>query len=156
MDSKHGQARKGAASQKKARRVLGYRLLIIDDDAGVQKMLRILLEYEHFEVVVASDGQAALACLDRTPPDLLLLDLMMPQMDGLTFVAELKRRGLRPSLPVIVLTADIYARPLIERMEVEAWLIKPFHLTDLLKKIKDVLGIDTHEVPAARAQLSEE
>lgn len=156
MCSKRGWSSKGVAGQKKARYVLGYRLLIIDDDAGVQKMLRILLEYEHFEVMVASDGQAALTCLDRTPPDLVLLDLMMPQMDGLTFMAELKRRDLRPSLPVIVLTADIYARPLIERMGVEAWLMKPFHLTDLLKRIKDVLGIGAAEVPAASAQLSEE
>lgn len=112
-------------------------------------MLRILLEYEHFEVVVASDGQAALEALDQKPPDLILLDLMMPQMDGLTFIAELKKRGLRPTLPVIVLTADIYARPLIERMEVDVWLMKPFHLTDLLRKIKDVLGIGINPVNVA-------
>lgn len=127
---------------------MGRRLLIIDDDAGVQKMLRILLEYEHFEVVVASNGRAALECLEHTPPDLILLDLMMPQMDGLAFVEELKRRGLRPSPPVIVLTANIYAKPLIERMEVDSWLIKPFHLTDLLRKIKALLASDGDEASA--------
>lgn len=126
---------------------MGHRLLIIDDDAGVQKMLRILLEYEHFEVMVANNGQMALECLGQRPPDLILLDLMMPRMDGLVFMDELKLRGLRPSLPVIVLTADIYAKPLIERMGADSWLIKPFHLTDLLRKIRGCLA--THEVEGA-------
>ncbi len=127
---------------------MGHRLLIIDDDAGVQKMLRILLEYEHFEVMVANNGQMALECLDQRSPDLILLDLMMPHMDGLVFMDELKRRGLRPSLPVIVLTADIYAKPLIERMGADNWLIKPFHLTDLLRKIRGCLAL-SEEKPAA-------
>lgn len=135
---------------------MGHRLLIIDDDAGVQKMLRILLEYEHFEVIVASNGRAALDCLDRTPPDLILLDLMMPQMDGLAFMEELTRRGLRASLPVIVLTADIYAKPLIERMDVNGWLIKPFHLTDLLRKIKELLAERADGVSASSVPQSEE
>lgn len=119
-------------------------------------MLRILLEYEHFEVIVASNGRAALDCLDRTPPDLILLDLMMPQMDGLAFMEELTRRGLRASLPVIVLTADIYAKPLIERMDVNGWLIKPFHLTDLLRKIKELLAERADGVSASSVPQSEE
>lgn len=146
---REGRVRRGERGQKKVRFVLGYRLLIIDDDAGVQKMLRILLEYEHFEVVVASNGQAALDCLNQAPPDLILLDLMMPHMDGLSFIAELERRQLRPGLPVIVLTADIYARPLIERLGAEDWLMKPFHLSDLLRKIRGLLTSPEREVPAS-------
>jgi two-component system response regulator MprA len=115
---------------------VGYRLLIVDDDASVQKMLRILLEYEHLEVMLASDGLEALECVERARPDLILLDLMMPRMDGRAFVEELGRRGLRSSLPVIVLTADIHAKASIELMDVEDWLIKPFHLADLLGKIR--------------------
>lgn len=118
---------------------MGNHLLIIDDDAGVQKMLKTLLEYERFEVTVASDGLAALQCLERKLPDLILLDLMMPHMDGKTFMEELRRRELRSPLPVIVLTADVYARPLIERLGVEGYLIKPFHLPELLKQIRRFL-----------------
>lgn len=132
------------------------RLLIIDDDAGVQKMLRILLEYEHFEVMVANDGQAALGYLDCRPPDLILLDLMMPHMDGRAFVQELKRRGLRPALPVIVLTANIYARPLIDLMEVDGWLLKPFHLSDLLLKIREILAVDKEGEPVRQTPSREE
>lgn len=118
---------------------MGYRLLIVDDDANVQKMLKILLEYEHLDVMLASDGLEALECVERVRPDLILLDLMMPRMDGRAFVEELERRGLRSALPVIVLTADIHARALIEGMGVEDWLIKPFHLSDLLGKIRHQL-----------------
>ena len=119
---------------------MGHRLLIVDDDAGVQKMLKILLEFERLEVMIASDGLEALECVERARPDLILLDLMMPRMDGRAFIEELRRRGLRPSLPVIVLTADIHAKSLIERMGVEDWLVKPFHLSDLLGKIRRYLS----------------
>jgi len=119
---------------------LGHRLLIIDDDAGIQKMLKILLEFEHFEVMVASNGLMALEQLERASPDLILLDLMMPDMDGRTFLQELARRGLRPSIPVIVLTADVYARPLVENMRVEGCFVKPFHLYELLNRIRQLLG----------------
>jgi two-component system response regulator MprA len=122
--------------------VVGHRLLIVDDDAGVQKMLKILLEFERLEVMLASDGLEALECVEHARPDLILLDLMMPRMDGRAFIEELRRRGLRPSLPVIVLTADIHAKPLIEHMGVEDWLVKPFHLSDLLGKIRRYLSKD--------------
>lgn len=121
---------------------MGHRLLVIDDDAGIQKMLKILLEFEHFEVIVAGSGLVALAQMEQTLPDLILLDLMMPDMDGRTFLQELVRRGLRPAIPVIVLTADVYARPFVEQMQVESWFIKPFHLYELLKQIKRLLGED--------------
>jgi DNA-binding response OmpR family regulator len=124
---------------------VGNRLLIVDDDAGVQKMLKILLEYEHLEVMLASDGLEALECVEQARPDLILLDLMMPRMDGRAFVEELGRRGFRPSLPVIVLTADIHARALLELMGVEDWLIKPFHLSDLLGKIRSYLRKDADD-----------
>lgn len=124
---------------------MGYRLLIVDDDAGVQKMLKILLEYEHLEVLLASDGLEALECVEQARPDLILLDLMMPRMDGRAFVEELERRGVRPPLPVIVLTADIHSKALIERMGVEDWLMKPFHLADLLRKIRYHLKKDAGE-----------
>lgn len=119
---------------------MGHRLLIIDDDAGIQKMLKILLEFEHFEVMVASNGLVALEQLERASPDLILLDLMMPDMDGRMFLQELVRRGLRPSIPVIVLTADVYARPLVENMRVEGCFVKPFHLYELLNHIRQLLG----------------
>ena len=118
---------------------MGHRLLIIDDDAGIQKMLKTVFECENFEVTVASDGLIALECLEQTRPDLILLDLMLPNMDGWAFVKELEQRGLRSSLPVLVLTADIYAKSQVDSMDVEGWLVKPFHLAELLSQVRSLL-----------------
>jgi DNA-binding response OmpR family regulator len=118
---------------------LGHRVLIVDDDAGVQKMLKIVLECDHFEVVTANDGLEALQRLDQARPDLILLDLTMPHMDGQMFVMELEQRGLRSYFPIIILTADIYAKPLVESMQVEGWIIKPFHIVDLLEQVRKLL-----------------
>lgn len=119
---------------------MGGQVLVVDDDPGVQKLLKTMLEMAHFEALIANNGQEALVCLEHTRPALIVLDLMMPTMDGPTFLAELERCGLRASTPVIVLTANIYARPLIERMHVDSYVSKPFRLTDLLQQIRTLVA----------------
>lgn len=119
---------------------MGGQVLVVDDDPGVQKLLKTMLEMAHFEALIANNGQEALVCLEHTRPALIMLDLMMPTMDGPTFLAELERCGLRASTPVIVLTANIYARPLIERMHVDSYVSKPFRLTDLLQQIRTLVA----------------
>jgi DNA-binding response OmpR family regulator len=114
-------------------------VLVVDDDAGVQRMIKTMLEYEHFEVITANDGLEALVCLEDRPPDLILLDLTMPHMDGLSFVRELKQRGLRTALRIIILTADVYARPQVGCEQVDGWILKPFHLAELLGQIRGLL-----------------
>jgi CheY-like chemotaxis protein len=81
------------------------RVLVVDDDPEQRQRLRSLLEKEGLEVDEAGDGRAALTRLDEQWPGLILLDLLMPEMDGFSFVAELQRRGEDRSVPVIVLTA---------------------------------------------------
>lgn len=119
---------------------LGGQILVVDDDPSVQKLLKTMLELAHFETLIANNGQEALVCLEHARPALIVLDLMMPTMDGPTFLAELERCGLRASTPVIVLTANIYARPLIERMRVDSYVSKPFRLTDLLQQIRALVA----------------
>lgn len=115
-------------------------VLVVDDDPSVQKLLKTMLELAHFEALIANNGQEALACLENTRPALIVLDLMMPTMDGPTFMTELERCGLRSSIPVIVLTANIYAKPLIERMRVDSYLCKPFRLAELLQQIRSLVA----------------
>jgi CheY-like chemotaxis protein len=81
------------------------RVLVVDDDPDLRHHLRGLLEKEGLEVDEAGDGRAALTCLDEQWPGLILLDLLMPEMDGFAFLAELQRRGEGRSVPVVVLTA---------------------------------------------------
>jgi CheY-like chemotaxis protein len=83
----------------------GRRVLVVDDDPDLRRHLRGLLEKEGLEVNEAGDGRAALTCLDEQWPGLILLDLLMPEMDGFAFLAELQRRGEGRSVPVVVLTA---------------------------------------------------
>jgi PAS domain S-box-containing protein len=81
------------------------RVLVVDDDPDLRQRLRGLLEKEGLEVDEACDGHAALARLDKQWPGLILLDLLMPGMDGFEFLAQLKRRGEGRSVPVVLLTA---------------------------------------------------
>jgi len=81
------------------------RVLVVDDDDGQRRQLRELLERHGVDVDEASDGRTALTRLDEQWPGLILLDLLMPGMDGFAFLGELRRRGEGRSVPVIVLTA---------------------------------------------------
>jgi CheY-like chemotaxis protein len=81
------------------------RLLVVDDDPQVVDLVRQLLEDEPYQVIAATDGQEALEAIARTPPDVILLDLLMPRMDGFTVIEHLQRAPQGRQIPVIVLTA---------------------------------------------------
>jgi two-component system response regulator MprA len=114
---------------------LSKRILVVDDDTGIQETLQAVLESEDYEVVVADDGLVALEKLSIAMPDLILLDLMMPRMDGYAFASELERRGLRSSVSVVVLSADGRTKLKAERIGADGYLEKPFELPDLLDEI---------------------
>ena len=80
-------------------------VLVVEDDPSARQVLRHTLVVEGWRVTEAENGRVALDCVERDPPDLILLDLMMPEMDGFQFLAELRRDPGRRELPVIVLTA---------------------------------------------------
>lgn len=115
-------------------------ILIVDDDASLQTMLQSTLEYEGYQVLVAEDGQAALAQTIAHHPALILLDLMMPRMDGTTFVEELEQRGLRTNLAIIVVSADRHAAELAATMQVEGFIEKPFDIPLFLAEIARLIG----------------
>jgi CheY-like chemotaxis protein len=81
------------------------RALIVEDDPDTRRWLHHALEREGWQVVEAVDGRKALACLADSPVDVILLDLMMPEMDGFEFLAELRRNVEWKSIPVVVITA---------------------------------------------------
>ncbi len=119
----------------KERRDLSKLILVVDDDEGLQETLQAVLEGEDYEVVIAGDGLAALEKLATVMPALILLDLMMPRMDGFTFALELERRGLRSSIPIIVLTADSRGKQKATQLGANNYIDKPFDIPDLLDKI---------------------
>jgi len=114
------------------------RVLVVDDEAGVRESLRMLLK-EDCEVVTAEGVDAGLRCLAETPPDLVLLDLVMPGRNGLEFLAELEQRGDAP--PVLVLTATRTVATAVEAMKRGAadYVTKPFEADALRIKIHHLL-----------------
>ncbi|GER87697.1 hypothetical protein KDW_18590 [Dictyobacter vulcani] len=115
------------------------RILVVDDDVGIQECLQIVLETEGYEVFIARDGMQALEMLDATTPDLIILDLMMPRMNGYEFVKTLEQQGRHAHLPIILLTADPHVRKQASQMAVDAYLMKPFELLDLLDTVEKTL-----------------
>jgi CheY-like chemotaxis protein len=131
----HVKWRNATESSGKARWNLGKLVLVVDDDAGLQETLQAALEFEDYEVVVAEDGLVALEKLSAVTPDLILLDIMMPRMDGYAFAKELQRRGLRASIPVVILTADGRARQKAAQIGADGYIEKPFDIPDFLDEV---------------------
>ncbi len=115
-------------------------ILVVDDDRGLQTALTEIFEDEGYRVAIAHDGYHALDQLAGVTPDLIVLDIGMPRMDGFTFADELVRRGLRPGIPMLVLTADGRAQQKAARVKAEGWLAKPFDVNELLERVAGLLG----------------
>lgn len=110
------------------------RILVVDDDADVRGMVKLVLETEGYHVDVAEDGFAALRAVEATSPDCVVLDIMMPGMDGHAVLSRI-RAGDRGDLPVVMLTAaaddDQAWRAWTEG--VDYFLAKPFDAHELLR-----------------------
>jgi len=115
-------------------------ILVVDDDRGLQAALTEIFEDEGYRVAIAHDGYHALDQLAGVTPDLIVLDIGMPRMDGFTFADELARRGLRPGIPMLVLTADGRAQQKAARVKAEGWLAKPFDVNELLERVAGLLS----------------
>lgn len=113
-------------------------ILIADDDSELQALLRELLELEGFTISQAFDGQAALKTCEQVQPDLLLLDVMMPQLNGFEVLKQLRMKN---ALPVLMLTAkgDELDRVLGLELGADDYLPKPFSDRELLARIRAIL-----------------
>ncbi len=117
------------------------RILIADDDPAIAKMLSRLLGRDH-DVVVAEDGATAVALATKAPtPDLALLDIMMPVMDGLTVAQQLKNHPNLKKIPIIFITARGAPMDVIRGIQVGArsYITKPFTLDDVRQKVAKAL-----------------
>ena len=114
-------------------------ILVVDDDAAIRRMLTRTLEREGYAVEAAADGGTALAAVERAVPDLVVLDVAMPGLDGLAVSQLLRRRGL--ALPVLMLTARDTVDDRIAGLDAGAddYLVKPFATGELLARIRALL-----------------
>jgi len=117
------------------------KILIVEDEKDIVKMLEYNLKKEGFRTISAQDGEDALEYAVREHPDLIILDLMLPGMDGLEVCRELKKETKTASIPIIMLTAKAQESDKVVGLELGAddYMTKPFSPRELIARIKAVL-----------------
>lgn len=117
------------------------RILVIEDEADIRELLRFNLERENFRVEEAEDGPTGLELARKHKPDLILLDVMLPGMDGFTVCKELEKDRVTVGIPIIMLTArgETIDRILGLELGADDYVVKPFHVRELLLRIRAIL-----------------
>jgi putative two-component system response regulator len=143
----------------------GARILVVEDDMAIRTLLLSLLERNGYQVVLAADGDAGLRAVAEHEPDVLLLDVGLPTIDGFEVTRRLRRNPRTRTLPIIMLTARASLDDTVEGLDAGAddFVTKPFQATELLARIrsgvrmrKAVLGMESaHAVVAALANAVE-
>ena len=118
-------------------------ILVIDNEVYIQEVIQIALETtSDWQVITAGSGQEGLAIAAQSQPDAILLDVMMPEMDGLTTFANLQANATTQPIPVILLTAKVQAtdQQRYKQLGVQATISKPFDPLQLSTQISTILG----------------
>ncbi len=114
------------------------KILVVDDDTNICELLRLYLTKEGYQVTIANDGEAGLAQFGQVKPDMVLLDVMMPKMDGLEVCRRIRKLG---NTPVIMLTAkgETFDKVLGLELGADDYIVKPFDAKEVVARIKAVL-----------------
>jgi CheY-like chemotaxis protein len=119
------------------------RVLLVDDDRSIRRIAQIALaEVGHFQVTLASSGQEALNLAQKEQPDLVLLDVMMPEMDGFAVLIKLQKDPTTSAIPVIFMTASVTEDEQLQyrTLGVRGVIVKPFDPMTLAEQIKHILS----------------
>jgi len=118
------------------------RILLVDDESGLVAMVKMRLEANDYEVIVAYEGQEALEKTKKEKPDLIILDLMLPKIDGYKVCGLLKKDTRYARIPIIMFSAKAQEEDakLGKEVGADAYITKPFEPQALLAKIKELLG----------------
>ncbi len=122
-------------------------ILVVDDEIGALTLIGIMLERGGFDVLKARDARAALDMLEDKTPDLIILDVMMPGMNGIELCQTIRQRESTAKTPVLILSARGDAESIIRGIEAGAndYLPKPILHHDLVSKVRSMLGQDLAE-----------
>lgn len=114
------------------------KILVVDDDLNICELLRLYLEKEGYEVVIANDGASAVNVFKETSPSLVLLDIMLPKLDGWQVCREIRKFS---ETPIIMLTAkgEVFDRVLGLELGADDYVVKPFDTKEVVARIKAVL-----------------
>ena len=129
------------------------KILIIEDEKAIAELIKLYLEREGFGVSMAMDGVEGLEVAWRMMPDLIILDVLMPRMDGFQFYKEMKRIAQTSRIPLLVMTVRGAMRDSFEGLGVEAFLSKPFEPDELVAQVKKILTSSLPVMPSIKPSL---
>ena len=114
------------------------KIMVVDDDQNICELLRLYLEKEGFETVLANSGRSALDLFEKENPDLILLDIMLPELDGWQVCREIRKKS---QCPIIMLTAkgEVFDKVLGLELGADDYVVKPFEAKEVVARIKAVL-----------------
>lgn len=127
---------------------------IADDDSDIRHLLTFVLAEEGHEVRVSKDGRAAVDAMCMDPPEVLILDMMMPEMDGHAVLRDMKDYQVLDSVKVLVLTAkgSEHDRHLALELGADNYLTKPFEPDEVVAVVQDMLELSKEELKVSREQ----
>lgn len=114
------------------------KILVVDDDRNICELLRLYIEKEGYDIEIANDGREALTKFKETQPDLIMLDIMLPVLDGLQVCREIRKTS---QVPIIMLTAkgEVFDKVLGLELGADDYVVKPFEAKEIIARIKAVL-----------------
>ncbi len=118
------------------------KLLLVDDDPNLILLVKDYLEFNGYEVITAGHGREAMKILEQETPDLIVCDVMMPEMDGYTFVQEIRKDARLDWLPVIFLSAKGQSQDRIKGLSqgADVYMVKPFEPDELVAQVKSTIN----------------
>lgn len=130
------------------------RILIADDNAEIRQLLTAILSDEGHKVVVADDGKQALEMILAQVPDILVLDIMMPSIDGYGVLKEMKSAGMRDSVKVLVLTAKTQEADWVRgfKLGADQYLTKPFDIDEFTQAIDGLIAMTKEQLRIRRQE----
>jgi OmpR family response regulator RpaB len=124
------------------------RILLVDDSADIRHLLSTILKDEGHNVTVASDGVQAIEAIKEDAPELMILDIMMPRMDGYGVLKEMQTGGIKDDVKILVLTAKAAEADWVRgyKLGADDYLTKPFGADELVEAVNTLLKMDTDTI----------
>ncbi len=121
---------------------MGGRVLLIEDEPNIIEAIRFILSRDGWNVDVHSDGKTALEAIEKRSPDLVILDVMLPNLSGYDILTDVRANPATRSLPVLMLTArgQKQDRELAERLGASRFMTKPFSNAEVLSSVRELVG----------------
>ena len=121
---------------------MAKRIVLAEDEPQIARLVEFKLKKEGYQIVWKENGEEALKAIKADRPDLILLDVMMPVMDGYEVLRRVKEDENLKSIPVVMLTARAQERDVVKGIDLgaEDYITKPFHPAELLARVKRILG----------------